>query len=103
MTGYKPEAGIYPGGELTIEGREFGSDPSLVRVTLGELPLEIKSVAPGASVVTIPEETPFGTYAFTSELEYGLDTAQTDSNTFEEVRVLNNDDIAAAAAYDGPA
>ena len=101
VTGYKPEAGIYPGGELTIEGREFGSDPSLVRVTLGELPLEIKSVAPGAIVVTIPEETPFGTYALTIEIKYGIDNAQTESKTFKEFRVLKKEYVATSEVYAG--
>ena len=31
ITGYKPAAGIYPGGELTIEGTDLGSDPGLAK------------------------------------------------------------------------
>lgn len=38
--------------------------------------LDIKSVAPGAIVVVIPEDTAFGNYALKVEIKYGVDNAR---------------------------
>lgn len=101
ITGYKPEAGIYPGGELTIEGKDLGSDPALVTVTLGDLRLEIKSVAPGAIVVTVPEDTEYGTYVLKVDVKYGIDNGQTVTGTFSDFKVLEKEYVATSEVWAG--
>lgn len=101
ITGYKPATGIYPGGELTIEGKEFGSDPALVTVMLGDKRLDIKSVAPGAIVVVIPEDTAFGTYALKVEIKYGVDNGKTESKTFTDFQVLKKEYVVTSEVYAG--
>ena len=101
ITGYKPATGIYPGGELTIEGKEFGSDPALVTVMLGDKRLDIKSVAPGAIVVVIPEDTAFGNYALKVEIKYGVDNGKTESKTFTDFQVLKKEYVVTSEVYAG--
>ena len=101
ITGYKPAAGIYPGGELTIEGKDLGSDPALVTVTLGDLRLEIKSVAPGAIVVTVPEDTEYGTYVLKVDVKYGIDNGQTVTGTFSDFKVLEKEYVATSEVWAG--
>lgn len=101
ITGYKPATGIYPGGELTIEGKEFGSDPALVTVMLDDKRLDIKSVAPGAIVVVIPEDTAFGNYALKVEIKYGVDNGKTESKTFTDFQVLKKEYVVTSEVYAG--
>ncbi len=101
ITGYKPEAGIYPGGELTIEGKDLGSDPSLVTVTLGDKTLEIKSVAPGAIVVTVPEDVQYGPYALKVDVKYGVDGSQTATRTFPDFQVLEKEYVVTSEVWAG--
>ena len=101
ITGYKPAAGIYPGGELTIEGTDLGSDPGLVTVTLGGEALEVKSVAPGAIVVTVPEDTAFGTYELKVDVKYGTGGSQTATKTFSDFNVLKKEYVVTSEVWAG--
>lgn len=101
ITGYKPAAGIYPGGELTIEGTDLGSDPALVTVTLGGEALEVKSVAPGAIVVTVPEDTAFGTYELKVDVKYGTGGSQTATKTFSDFNVLKKEYVVTSEVWAG--
>ena len=101
ITGYKPAAGIYPGGELTIEGTDLGSDPGLVTVTLGGEALEVKSVAPGAIVVLVPEETAFGTYELKVDVKYGTGGSQTATKTFSDFNVLKKEYVVTSEVWAG--
>ena len=103
ITGYKPAAGIYPGGELTIEGTDLGSDPALVTVTLGGEALEVKSVAPGAIVVLVPEETAFGTYELKVDVKYGTSGSQTATKTFSDFNVLKKEYVVTSEVWSGGA
>ena len=101
ITGYKPAAGIYPGGELTIEGTDLGSDPALVTVTLGGEALEVKSVAPGAIVVTVPEDTAFGPYELKVDVKYGTGGSQTATKTFSDFNVLKREYVVTSEVWAG--
>jgi hypothetical protein len=43
-----------PGGRVTLRGRNFGSDPGAVSVTLGDAALTVVSVTPTAIVAELP-------------------------------------------------
>ena len=101
ITGYKPAAGIYPGGELTIEGTDLGSDPALVTVTLDGEALEVKSVAPGAIVVTVPEDTAFGTCELKVDVKYGTGGSQTATKTFSDFNVLKKEYVVTSEVWAG--
>lgn len=58
---------------------------------LGDNRLDIKSVAPGAIVVVIPEDTAFGNYALKVEIKYGVDNGKTESKTFTDFQVLKKE------------
>lgn len=101
VTGYKPATGIYPGGELTIEGKEFGADPALVTVTLGDKRLDIKSVAPGAIVAIVPGDTPIGSYTLKVEIKYGINNSKTETKTFPDFQVLKKEYVVTSEVYAG--
>ncbi len=54
VAGFAPAAGP-PGTDITIRGRNFGTNQALVRVTLNGRPLAIRSLADDRIVATVPD------------------------------------------------
>jgi hypothetical protein len=75
-----------PGARVTLRGERFGSDPSALRVTLGETAARVLSVTPDAAVVEVPRGAGSGRWHVTAS-GIGPVDAPTDFRVLEPVSV----------------
>lgn len=68
LSGFSPGAGA-PGSEVTIRGRDFGTNASLVRVTLGGREMTVRSVTDEQLVAVVPEQASTGRITVTVRMQ----------------------------------
>lgn len=96
IASFEPQLGA-PGTEVTIRGRNFGTNASLVQVTIAGRPMQVRSVADDRIVAVIPEGATTGRIQVTVRM-HGTGSASADFRVVDPFRITA---IEPQSAYPG--